>query len=58
MVDSCRLIFRSDISDNWNKYNPILRIGELGYDVTNDILKVGDGITPWKNLFAIMEVQK
>lgn len=58
MINSCRLMFRNDTSENWNKYNPILRVGEIGYDSTSRILKIGDGITSWKNLFVIMEVQK
>ena len=58
MINSFRLTFRSDTSDNWKKYNPILRIGEFGNDVTNKVLKIGDGVTSWNNLFVIMEVQK
>lgn len=33
--------------------NPVLRDGELGYDRTNKILKVGDGMTGWNGLKEI-----
>ena len=33
--------------------NPILKDGELGYDRTNKILKVGDGATGWNGLKEI-----
>jgi len=35
--------------NDWST-NPILSSGEPGFDITNNILKVGDGITPWSGL--------
>lgn len=35
---------------NWSSTNPILAAGELGYDTTNDVLKIGDGSTAWNSL--------
>lgn len=34
----------------WESENPILNIGEPGYDTTNHALKFGDGVTAWNNL--------
>jgi hypothetical protein len=41
---------RRDTSSNWSTANPILALGEIGYDVTNDKLKVGNGIAAWNSL--------
>lgn len=45
-----RLRFRRDWAEAWVARNPILRDGEPGYDKSNNMLKVGDGITPWNDL--------
>ena len=34
----------------WESENPILNVGEPGYDMTNHALKFGDGVTPWNSL--------
>ena len=34
----------------WESQNPVLAVGEFGYDTTNKITKMGDGATPWKEL--------
>lgn len=31
----------------------ILQNGEFGYDTTNKIVKIGDGVTPWESLPSI-----
>jgi hypothetical protein len=41
---------RRDTSSNWSSTNPILALGEVGYDVTNDKLKVGNGVNTWNSL--------
>jgi hypothetical protein len=46
---------RKDTSKRWERCNPILECGEFGYDITNKIIKIGDGLTPWKKLKGIME---
>ena len=30
----------------WQERNPILLLGEIGYDTTNNKCKFGDGVTP------------
>ena len=38
--------------NDWGS-NPILSSGEPGFDITNNILKVGDGVTPWSGLAPV-----
>jgi hypothetical protein len=45
--------FRKGNSSDWLSTNPILASGEPGYDSTNNILKIGDGITTWSLLSQI-----
>lgn len=44
------LIQKKDTAENWEKFNPILKEGEFGYDITNKRYKMGDGVTEWKSL--------
>jgi hypothetical protein len=44
---------RRDSASNWQTYDPILGIGELGFDLTNNEVKVGDGTTAWTALTPI-----
>lgn len=41
---------RRDTSANWSSNNPILSEGEIGIDITNNRIKIGDGVTTWNNL--------
>ena len=41
---------RRDTALNWTNYNPTLAAGELGYDSTNEAVKIGDGTTAWNSL--------
>lgn len=46
---------RCDTAINWTTNNPILMLGENGYEIdpnTNQIIKfkIGDGVTAWNNL--------
>lgn len=45
-----RIRFRRAFTPDWKLVNPILRDGEPGYDKTLNMLKVGDGVTPWNDL--------
>lgn len=42
--------FRRGLSNTWLYENPILEEGEPGFEVDTYKLKIGDGITPWKDL--------
>jgi len=44
------IILRKGTASQWNSANPVLASGEPGYDLTNQILKVGDGVTAWNSL--------
>lgn len=41
---------RRDTAANWQSINPVLGLGEPGWDITNLNLKIGDGTTSWNNL--------
>lgn len=41
---------RYDTTLNWETYNPILAVGEVGYDTDRKKTKIGDGTTPWNSL--------
>ncbi|QDK01994.1 hypothetical protein SEA_GIBBLES_35 [Gordonia phage Gibbles] len=41
---------RRGLASEWNEKNPILAFGEPGYDVTNNVFKMGDGIHNWQDL--------
>jgi hypothetical protein len=48
-----RIQVRRGTASEWSAKNPILGDGEPGYDLTNKIFKVGDGITRWASLSGI-----
>ena len=37
-------------AEEWASDNPVLAAGEIGYDTTNKITKIGDGVTAWNRL--------
>jgi hypothetical protein len=45
-----RIRFRRAWAEDWESVNPILGDGEPGFDRTNNMLKVGDGLTAWNDL--------
>lgn len=50
-----KLLMRSDLSSNWLS-NPILDVGEIGYDDTLKKIKIGDGVKTWSQLqFVALE---
>ena len=46
---------RRDTTENWAYHNPVLREGELGYDLSTNKLKSGDGKTKWNSLSYITD---
>ena len=44
---------RKGTATDWSTQNPVLASGELGYDLTNKILKIGDGTSSWTSLGSI-----
>lgn len=47
---SDRIQYRYDTKANWEKFNPVLLKGEVGYEEDGEQYKVGDGVRPWKEL--------
>ena len=47
------ILLRKGSSSEWSSANPVLASGEPGFDITNNILKIGDGVTTWPNLDPI-----
>lgn len=41
---------RRDTAANWAASNPVLAEGEIGLDLTNDQLRIGDGVTAWSSI--------
>jgi hypothetical protein len=46
---------RRDSAANWALEDPVLAEGEPGYDITNNVLKIGDGSTIWSLLPSIYD---
>jgi hypothetical protein len=44
---------RRDTAANWAATDPVLQLGEPGYDTTNNQLRIGNGTTPWSGLTPI-----
>ena len=45
-----KIITRNDTAAQWGTQNPVLLKGELGYDSTAKMLKIGDGTNTWDAL--------
>jgi len=41
---------RRGSEQEWLSVNPVLDSGEFGFDTTNNLVKVGNGIDPWSSL--------
>lgn len=47
-----RMQQRRGTAAQWAAANPVLSAGEIGHDLTNDIFKMGDGVSTWLQLPA------
>ena len=45
-----RIQLKRDTFENWNSCEQPLLSGEFSYDIDNNKIKIGDGITLWKDL--------
>lgn len=45
-----QIIFRKGMSSAWATSNPILALGEPGFALDTQMLKIGDGVTRWNDL--------
>ena len=41
---------KRDYAANWTSLNPVLSLGEPGYERDTGKMKIGDGTTPWDQL--------
>lgn len=41
---------RRDTQANWLSVNPVLAQGEFGWEIDTNVLKIGDGVTPYNSL--------
>jgi hypothetical protein len=48
-----KIQLRRDTATSWASANSVLSQGEPGLDITNNALKIGDGITAWSDLQII-----
>lgn len=56
MIEKKRIQVRRDFEQNWVETNPILLYGEIGFDKTNNKIKIGDGERPWNELSWVNEI--
>ena len=54
MATYVKIRIRRDYEENWKTANPLLLLGEIGCDMTNHKLKVGNGVDRWNNLEYIV----
>jgi len=47
------ITFRKGTSAEWSSANPVLALGEPGFDTTNNQIRIGDGVSNWNNLPVI-----
>lgn len=45
-----RIILRNDSQSSWELSNPVLSMGEIGIDRTQNMMKIGDGASTWNEL--------
>jgi hypothetical protein len=48
-----RIKLRRDDTTNWEALNPVLALGEPGFDLTENKIKIGDGVSAWMDLAYI-----
>jgi hypothetical protein len=48
-----RMLQRRGISSQWEQANTVLGIGEIGFSYDTNVIKVGDGQTPWNSLQSL-----
>ena len=50
-----RIQIRRDTKARWADLNPILAAGEMGFEIDNNRLKIGNGITAWNSIPYVTE---
>jgi hypothetical protein len=52
-VLTTRFQLKRGLAEAWDRNNPILAAGEPGWTLDTHVLKIGDGVTAWKDLNPI-----
>lgn len=52
-----RIRQKTDTAEGWLANNPILLYGELGIEIDTQLIKIGDGATPWAGLPYVLKDQ-
>ena len=52
-----RIRQKTDTAEGWLASNPILLYGELGIEIDTQLIKIGDGATPWGGLPYVLKDQ-
>ena len=52
-----RIRQKTDTAEGWLASNPILLYGELGIEIDTQLIKIGDGVTPWAGLPYVLKDQ-
>lgn len=50
MANITKIQLRRDTTSNWTANNPTLSSGEIGIDLDNNRLKIGNGVSGWTSL--------
>ena len=53
MSSTARIQLRRDTAANWTSANPVLLVGEVGFETDTRKLKLGDGSTAWTSLLYV-----
>lgn len=53
MSSVARIQLRRDTAANWTAENPVLLVGEVGFETDTRKLKLGDGSTAWSSLLYV-----
>lgn len=53
MARGALIQYRRGTAAQWAEVNPVLASGEVGFDRTNNAIRIGDGVLPWSALDPI-----
>lgn len=45
-----RMFQRRGTKSQWETANPVLAVGEIGFSINENVVKLGDGLTAWNSL--------
>lgn len=51
-----RLVTRNDSAASWKEKDPVLMLGEFGFETDTGLIKVGDDVHPWSELNYINDL--